>query len=87
MSGSVALSQVTAMVMSPWLPADGPLIVLRTSSEPGTGPYVSVSSALASAFASIVTSCGLPVVTTPMVLVLPSACSVTVQVRPAGMLS
>ena len=40
MSGSVAVPQVTAMVISPWLPADGPLIVLRTSSEPGTGPYV-----------------------------------------------
>src|SRR6478609_5679039 len=51
--GSVALSHVTSMVMSPWLPADGPLIVLRTSSEPGTGPYASVSSALASAFAPI----------------------------------
>src|SRR6478672_1611074 len=85
--GSVALSHVTSMVMSPWLPADGPLIVLWISSEPGTGPYVSVRSALAWAFAAIVTCCGLPVVTTPIVLVLPSACSVTVQARPAGMLS
>ena len=75
------------MVIAPWLPAAGPLIVLSTCSDPGTGSYVSVSSALASAFGLIVTSCGLPVVTTPMVLVLPSACSVTVQIRPAGMLS
>src|SRR6478752_3360405 len=49
-SGSVALPQVTSMVIAPWLPAAGPLIVLSTCSEPGTGVYVSVSSALASAF-------------------------------------
>ncbi len=83
-SPSAAPLQVTPIVTSPCLPAALPVIVLFTTSEPGTSVYVSVTVTVAVPLAGIVTSSPLPLTATATVEVCPSTVSVTVQDASAG---